>query len=195
MRIFRFLTASSAALLLVSCGSPTIPTAAEMDRYYVKAEELAENKISALEAKRDHGEMTPMEFTTQASLIRGHIGDQATELAWARHENIEAQKRGLGIPTGDHPVKVQVPGAGAGESFYRRAGQSAGTGQYNTAPYGGSVLGGPNRGDRPSIPPVQPPGGPAGAAAAEPDPADEPKPIDDPQPLPKPVDEPQPKAP
>ena len=163
-----------------------------MDRYYVKAEELAHNKISALEAKRDRGDMTPLEFATQSTLIRGHIVDQATELAWARHENIEAQKRALAIPTGDHPVKAQVPKAGAGESFYRRAGQSAGTGQYNTAPYGGSVLGGPNRGDRPALPAVQPPGGPAGAAAAEPDPAAEPKPIDEPQPRAKRIDDPQP---
>ncbi len=182
MPILRFFTAASAALLLVSCGSPTIPTAADMDRYYVKAEELAQNKISALEQKRDRGEMTLLEVATQSTLIRGHIGDQATDLAWARHENIEAQKRALGIPTGDHAVKVQVPGAGAGESFYRRAGQSAGTGQYNTAPYGGSVLGGPNRGDRPTLPPVQPPGGPAEPTPAEPDPAAEPKPADEPQP-------------
>jgi hypothetical protein len=183
MPIFRFLTASSAALLLASCGSRTIPTAADMDRYYVKAEELAEHKISALEQKLDRGEMTPLEFSTQSTLIRGHIVDQATDLAWARHENIEAQKRALGIPTGDRPVKVQVPGAGAGESFYRKAGQTAGTGQYNTAPYGGSVLGGPNRGDRPTLPAVQPPGGPAEPTPAEdPDPAAEPKPADAPQP-------------
>src|SRR4051812_12429925 len=159
MSIFRFLTAACAALLLASCGTSTMPTAKDMDRYYVKAEEMAQAKIAVLEEKRDRGELTPLEFVTQSTVIRDKIADHATELAWARHEDIEAQKRALGVPTGDHPVKIQVPGAGAGESFYRRAGQSAGTGQYNTAPYGGSISGGPNRGDRPTLPPVQPPGG------------------------------------
>jgi hypothetical protein len=171
-----YLTATAAVvlLLLASCSTNTMPTAEDMDRYYAKAEEMAEGKIAVLAEKRDRGELTPEQFVAQSTTIRGHIADQATDMAWARHENIEAQKRALGVPTGDHPVKIQVPGAGAGESFYRRAGEVAGSSQYNSAPYGGSVTGGPNRGDRPSLPPVQPPGGqpdpnaPAEEAGADP---------------------------
>lgn len=148
-----------AALLLASCGTRTIPTAAEMDRYFEKAEQMAEHRIAVLDKQRRHEEITQAEFDAQSSAIRARIPDQATELAWARHEIVEAQKRALGMPTGDHPVQVQVPGIGTGESFYRRAGQTGGENFQSNTPYGGSVMGGPNRGERPILPPVQLPGG------------------------------------
>jgi hypothetical protein len=145
-------TAALAALLLASCGTNTMPSAADMDRYYQKAEQIAEEKIALLDEKRRRGEISQEEFDMQAAAARARITNQATELAWARHEIVEAQKRSLGIPTGDHPVQVQVPGAGGqptGESFYRKAGSvSAGTLQGNS-PYGNPVLGGPNRGITP----------------------------------------------
>ena len=145
-------TAALAALLLTSCGTNTMPSAGDMDRYYQKAEQIAEEKIALLDEKRQRGEISQEQFDMQAAAARGRITNQATELAWARHEIVEAQKRSLGIPTGDHPVQVQVPGSGGqptGESFYRKAGSvSAGTLQ-NTSPYGNSVLGGPNRGITP----------------------------------------------
>jgi hypothetical protein len=163
------LTATFAALLLASCGTSTIPTAEDMDRYYSKAEQMAQARIDILDEKRRRGEISQEAFEMQSATVRGRIPDHATELAWARHENVEARNRALGIPTGDHPVEVRVPGAGSGESFYRRAGEVSGSSQYNSAPYGGSVQGGPNRGDRPTLPPVQPPG-------AQPEPAVEPEP-------------------
>jgi hypothetical protein len=151
------LTAAFTALVLASCASNTKPTAADMDMYYRKAEQLAQDRIASLEARRQRGEITQEDFESQLAAVRGRIANQATELAWARHENMEAQKRALGIPTGDHPVKIQVPGTGTGESFYRRAGQSGGENFASNAPYGGSVVGGPNRGDRPTLPPVAQP--------------------------------------
>src|SRR5205085_2894950 len=96
---------------------------------------------------RRHDELTDAQFNEQATLIRGRIPNHATELAWARHQIVEAQKTALGIPTGDHPVQVQVPGIGTGESFYRRAGQNGGENFNSNTPYGGSTLGGPNRGE------------------------------------------------
>jgi hypothetical protein len=151
-RLLTAALAALAALLLASCGTNTTPTALDMDRYYRKAEEMAQDRIAILETRRQRGEITQEEFDMQSGAIRAKIANHASELAWARHENIEAQKRALGIPTGDHPVQVQVPGA-SGESFYRRAGQSGGENFYSNTPHGGSVLGGPNRGERPVIPP------------------------------------------
>lgn len=159
MNFLRFLSATVAGVLLASCGTSTIPTAADMDRYYQQAELLAQDHIAILEAQKRRGDLSPEQFDSQSSTIRQGIANHANQLAWARHENVEAQLRALGVPTGDHPVKVQVPGSGAGESFYRRAGEPTGSSQYNAAPYGGSVLGGPNRGDRPELPPVRVPGG------------------------------------
>jgi hypothetical protein len=183
-----FLSAAFAGLVLASCSTSTIPTAGDMDRYYRQAELLADDHIAILEAQKRRGDITPEQFENQSSTIRGGIANHANELAWARHENVEAQLRALGVPTGDHPVKVQVPGTGAGESFYRRAGEPQGSAQYNAAPYGGSVLGGPNRGDRPELPPVKAPGGqpePGEAApAAESDPTQEAAPVTVPPPPP-----------
>jgi hypothetical protein len=168
MRTPFWLTSACAALVLslASCSS-TIPTAADMDRFYKKAEQMADTRIAALEEKRRRGEITDAQFEVQSAAARARIENHATELAWARHEDVEAQLRSLGIPTGGHPVPVQVPNTGGGESFYRQAGQAGGQNFYSNAPYGGSVLGGPNRGDRPSLPPVEGPGG-------QPEPAPEP---------------------
>lgn len=156
MNIRRFLIAVPALLLLASCSSRTIPTAEDLDRYYAKAEQMARDRIDILDDKLRRGEISQEEFDLQAKTIRGRVPDHATELAWARHENTEARKRALGIPTGDNPVNISVPGAGGGESFYRRAGEAYGSSRYNEAPYGGSVFGGPNRGSRPSLPPSEP---------------------------------------
>lgn len=159
-----------AACLLPSCGSPTIPTPADMDRYYAQAESLAADRLASLEKKRRNGDITEGEYAAQLAAERARITDHATELAWARHENMEARLRALGVPTGGNPVQMQVPSPGGGESFYRRAGQPGGENFYSNAPYGGSVLGGPNRGDRPKLPPVEEPGGepePAAAPAPE----------------------------
>jgi hypothetical protein len=176
-----FLSAAFAVLLLASCSTSTLPTAADMDRYYQQAEQLAQDHIAILDAQRRRGTLTQEQFDSQSSMIRGRIANHATDLAWARHENVEAQLRALGVPTGDHLVKVQVPGTGAGESFYRRAGEPVGSSQYNAAPYGGSVLGGPNRGDRPELPPVRVPGGQPEpgepAPEAEPEAAPAPAPV------------------
>jgi hypothetical protein len=184
MNPLRFLSAIVAVLLLASCGTSTIPTAADMDRYYQQAEQLAQDHIAILDAQRRRGDLTQEQFDSQSSMIRDRIANHAADLAWARHENVEAQLRALGVPTGDHPVKVQVPGTGAGESFYRRAGEPVGSSQYNAAPYGGSVLGGPNRGDRPELPPVRVPGG-------QPDPG-EPAPEAEPEATPTPAQAPPP---
>ena len=162
--------------LLASCSTSTIPTPEDMDRYYKKAEEMAADRIAILEGKRNRGEITDGEFETELAAVRGRILNHATELAWARHENMDAQRRALGIPTGGHPVQIQVPGAGGAESFYRRAGDTGG-GSQGTTPYGGSVMGGPNRGDRPMLPPAKEPGG-----QPEPEPAPEPAPAPAPAP-------------
>ncbi len=169
MRSSLWLTATSAALLLASCASRTIPTAQDMDRYYKQAERLAQARIGMLEESRRRGDITDEQFDIQSATVRARVENHATELAWARHEDIEAQLRALGIPTGGHPVRVEVPNSGGGESFYRRAGDAGGQNFYSNAPYGGSVLGGPNRGNRPSLPPVEGPGG-------QPDPSTEPAP-------------------
>ena len=168
MRIpVRSLAALFAGLLLSSCVSTyTMPTAEDMDRYYKKAEELAQKRIETLEGQRERGEITSEEFELQKARTLEKIPDQASQLAWARHESIEAQKRALGIPTGDHPVQIDVPSTGSGESFYRRAGTS-GADYYTNTPTGGTIFGGPNRGRRASPPPPEEPQQPRPAPEPE----------------------------
>ena len=125
-----------------------MPDATDMDRYYAKAEEIAQARIAVLDAQRQRGEITQEDYEMQVAAAKARIQNQATELAWARHEIVEAEKRQIGVPTGDHPVEVQVPGlSGSGDSFYRRAGQTGGGGLNNNTPFGGSIIGGPNRGN------------------------------------------------
>lgn len=158
-----------AVLLLASCGMRTMPTSEDMDRYYAKAEQMAQDRIERLEGQRDRGEITQAQFDEKARAARARIPEQATALAWARHENLEARKRAFGMPTGDHPVQAPVPGPdGLGESFYRRAGESGGENFYSDTPNGTTLLGGPNRGERPEPPPLQVPG-----ARPEPEPDEE----------------------
>lgn len=146
-----------------------MPTAADMDRYYLKAEEMAQARIEMLDGRRERGEITQAEFDVKAQAARAKIPEQATALAWAKHENLEARKRAFGVPTGDTPVQAPVPGAqGLGESFYRRAGDSGGENFYSNTPNGTTLLGGPNRGERPEPPPLKVPG-----AKPEPEPTDE----------------------
>lgn len=146
------ISALLAVAILTSCSTPTMPTAEDMDRYYRKAEQMAQDQVVLLDQKRQRGEITQEEYETKSAAIRGRIVNQATELAWARHEIAEAQKRQLGIPTGDHPVRVDVPGTSgqaAPDSFYRRAGQSGAESYYSNSPYNGSAFGGPGRGITP----------------------------------------------
>ncbi|MFZ4594345.1 MAG: hypothetical protein ACOYOF_08815 [Verrucomicrobiaceae bacterium] len=128
-----------------------MPTATTMDRYYQKAEQMAESQIAALEVKRQSGEISQAEYDSKVQAIRAGIPNQASELAWARHEIAESEKRSLGIPTGDHPVRIAVPGGsglGASESFYRPAGQAT-TGVQNARnPMGNSIFGGPSLSNR-----------------------------------------------
>jgi hypothetical protein len=158
----------TAAWLLVSCETNTIPTSADMDRYLQKAQQMADHRIEILEGQRRRGEITQAEYDMKVEQTRARITDHATELAWARHENLESRKRAMGIPTGDHPQQIQVPGAGSGESFYRRAGETGGNTLNTNTPFGGSILGGPNRGVRPELPPpVTTPGGQTEAAPVQ----------------------------
>lgn len=167
MRIpVRPLTALFASLLLASCGTYTMPNAEDMDRYYKKAEELANKRIETLEGQKQRGEITEEEFELEKTRTLEKIPDQASQLAWARHESLEAQKRAQGIPTGDHPVQIQVPSTGSGESFYRRAGTS-GADYYTNTPTGGTIFGGPNRGKRATPPPVEEPQQPKPPAETE----------------------------
>lgn len=130
----RFL-ASLGALALVACGSPTIPTAADMERYYHEAEKIAQRDIDRLAARRDRGEITSAEFERREAAIRDGIPRRASEIAWTRHDLAESERRSMGIPTPGAPMAVQAPGRGGmAGSLYHAAGDIGSTYQGAMAP-------------------------------------------------------------
>ncbi len=113
-------------MMTAACRS-TIPTAADMDRYYNQAEKRAQEQIALLDAKRDNGQISQAEHDRKAEDIRSSIANRANDIAWSRHALVEAEKVSMGVPTGDHPVRVDAPGKGSTGGFYHPAG-STGTG-------------------------------------------------------------------
>lgn len=110
-------------MTLISCRS-TMPSAADMDRYHQKAEQMAQRQIVLLDAQRARGEVSPEIYEAGVASIKAGIPQKAAELAWAQHELSESQKRALGIPTGDMAQTVGVPKTGGPNSFHRAYGQS-----------------------------------------------------------------------
>lgn len=137
--LFRVLALQSLAVTLLafstSCQS-TIPTAADLDHYYQQATDIANRQIAILDGQLARGEISQSQHDTTAAAIRANIPKQAGDLAWARHELAESQKRALGIPTGDHAVQVNAPGAGGNNSFYQPRGQ-VGSGFGRSSDLGG----------------------------------------------------------
>ena len=133
---------SAAALLLgvlalcSSCSSTT-PTAAQMDRYYAKAEEMAQAQIAIIDGQLQRGEISQSEYNDRLRYLKNNIPNQAQDLAWARHEIADAQKRQLGIPTGGNPVDPPLSSPGASGGFYKPYNQQGAN--LNSANYGNSA--------------------------------------------------------
>jgi hypothetical protein len=121
------LAAAMALVGLCSCQS-TNPTQGDMDRYYKEAEARADRIISRLGEKRDEGKLSQQEYDEKVQKVRSQIGQQAMEIAWTRHEMVESQMRGLGVPTGDHPVYMPAPTMAGSDTFYRASGSDGGPG-------------------------------------------------------------------
>lgn len=130
---------ASAVAATCSCTS-TMPTAAQMDRYYAKAEEMAQTQIDIIDGQLSRGEISQSEYNDRLRHIQNNIPRQAQDLAWARHEIVDAQKRQLGIPTGGNPVDINLPSAGSAGGFYRPYNQQGG--ELNSANYGAAAAGG-----------------------------------------------------
>lgn len=131
--------------LLASCSSVpsnTKPSAADMDRFYQHAERMANQQIALLDQQRADGRLTQEQYDVRVAAVKNGIGKQAMELAWARHELADSQKRAMGIPTGDYAQQVAVPSAAGSESFYRPYGQvGSGFGTNYNNPLGTPVGG------------------------------------------------------
>jgi hypothetical protein len=134
------------ALALSSCSS-TVPTARQMDRYYAKAEEMAQSQIDIIDDQLKRGVITQEAYNDRLKWIRNNIPNQAQDMAWARHEISDAQKRQLGIPTGGSPVEMSLPSAGAAGGFYRPYNQQGG--ELNSSNYGAAGAGAMWRGYQP----------------------------------------------
>ncbi len=116
-----------AALLLASCGS-TIPTASDIQRYYVAAEQQAQRDLNHLTELKSSGEISSEEFKRREEAIKDSIPQRASKMAWARHELSQSEMRGMGIPTPDGSgVQMAAPTRGAvSGSLYRAPGQMGG---------------------------------------------------------------------
>ncbi len=108
-----------------------MPSAADMDRYTQKAEQMAQQQMVLQDAQLARGEISQEMHAANIESIKAGIPRKAAELAWAKHELSESQKRALGIPTGDMAQQVDVPRSGGQNSFYRPFGQSQ---SHNTSP-------------------------------------------------------------
>ena len=106
-------------LALCSSCSSTTPTAAQMDRYYAKAEEMAQSQIAIIDGQLQRGEISQSEYNDRLKSIKNSIPNQAQDMAWARHQISDAQKRQLGIPTGGNPVDPPLAAPGTSGSLYR----------------------------------------------------------------------------
>lgn len=147
--ILRSLSATAfllGVLALTSCSS-TVPTAAQMDRYYAKAEEMAQSQIAIIDGQLSRGQISQQEYDDRRRSIQNNIPNQAQDMAWARHEISDAQKRQLGIPTGGNPVEQTLPNAGAAGGFYRPYNQQGG--DLNSSNYGAAAGGAMWRGYQP----------------------------------------------
>lgn len=121
-----FLLATALMSLLASCGGMpynTKPNAADMDRFYKRAEVMAQEQIAVLDKEKAAGRLTQEQYDQRVTYVQSSVGQRANELAWARHELADSQKRALGIPTGDRPQEVSVPSSAGSESFYKPYGQ------------------------------------------------------------------------
>ncbi|HSJ02357.1 MAG: hypothetical protein ACAI34_05535 [Verrucomicrobium sp.] len=135
IRILPLLLATAVACLLPSCADlpyNTKPTASDMDRFYKRAEERANEQIAILDQQKAQGKMTQEQYDVRVTAAKNRIGQNANEMAWARHELADSQKRSLGIPTGDTTQDVTVPSSAGSESFYKPYGQvGSGFGTYS----------------------------------------------------------------
>ena len=121
-----FIGALSALFFLSSCES-TLPSAKDMDRFYVEAQRRAKLQIEDLTAQRDQGRLTPEEYDYKVSKVNDEIPKKAADLAWTRHELVESQMRSEGVPTGDHPIYFPPPAMGSiNGSLYRAPGDPNG---------------------------------------------------------------------
>lgn len=114
-------------LLSASCRS-TIPTSAEMQRYYAAAEQQAQRDIDHLAELKSRGEISSEEYQRREEAIKDSIPRRASQIAWTRHELTQSEYRSMGIPTPDGPgVQSAAPTRGAVTgSFYRAPGMSGG---------------------------------------------------------------------
>lgn len=113
-----------AAPVLAACSS-SMPTSADMDRYYQAAEKQAQRDIDRLTELRNQGKISANEYQVREAAIKESIPKRASMMAWTRHELAQSELRGASIPTPEAPVGVEVPGRGGGSgSFYRQAGQT-----------------------------------------------------------------------
>ncbi|WP_075090360.1 hypothetical protein [Verrucomicrobium spinosum] len=121
-QILPLLLAPALMCLLASCGglpSNTKPNASDMDRFYKRAEEMAQEQIAVLDREKAAGRLTQEQYDQRVTYVQNSVGQRANEMAWARHELADSQKRALGIPTGDRPQEVSVPSSAGSESFYK----------------------------------------------------------------------------
>ena len=70
-----------------------------MDFYYRQAEKRAQKQIAGLDYRLETGEISKDEYDRKVADVRACVPLNASELAWARHNLAETEKRNLGIPT------------------------------------------------------------------------------------------------
>lgn len=112
-----------------------------MDRYYIKAEEMAQSQIAIIDRQLKEGKISQYEYDERLKSIKANIPRQAADLAWTRHEMSEALKRQLGEPTGGQSVGMALPDPGNAGGFYRPYGQAGGNAGGNLPVGGGAQRG------------------------------------------------------
>jgi|GEM_PF-4840881 len=112
------------ALFSLSACQSTIPDADDLVRFEKQATDLTNRQIAILDDQLAAGKINQTQRDERAAALRADIPRKTHELAWARHEIAESEKRAWGVPTGDSGTTVHAPQmGGVSNSFYQPRGE------------------------------------------------------------------------
>jgi hypothetical protein len=98
-------------LLLSSCTSSSLPTAASLTRAAQQLRQQAQPEFDELNRQRAAGTLSAADHQAHSAALEKRIADDARQAAWTRHFLAESERKALGLPTPDQPVTNTPPNA------------------------------------------------------------------------------------
>lgn len=101
----------SAAILLIGCGSSTLPSAESLSASAQVLRKQARPEFDDLERRRAMGLLSEADYQGDRAALEKRISDDARDAAWSRHFLAESERRANGVPTPDTPQDLAAPNA------------------------------------------------------------------------------------